>query len=138
MNNMDHYMEDNKEKKALKIFFSSGRYAGVAVGLLLLSLLSPVLGNGGLGDALAGVFSQYAFYMFGYIAIMVVTYLFVRKYIFFMNGVMQWLVLPTIAILFVMDGYEAIMNMPPMEEMEVKADDTARGIMDDAMEEVGL
>ena len=129
-----NFMEEEQEKKALKIFFSSGHFTGIAVGLVLLVLLAPVLGRGGLGDALAEVFMRYGVYLFAYVALMMAVYVFMRKQIFDVNVFMRWIVLSTLAVLFCLDGYNAIMNPQSLDEMR----DSARLEADARMEQVGL
>ena len=116
-----NFMEEEQEKIAFKIFFSSGHFTGIAVGLVLLALLAPVLGRGGLGDALAEVFMRYGVYLFAYVALMMAVYVFMRKQIFDVNVFMRWIVLSTLAVLFCLDGYNAIMNPQSLDEMRDSA-----------------
>ncbi len=100
--------EIKREKKAAKVFRKTALLGGVGMGLFLLSLIAPLIYKSDITGDMQGLFVKYGVYLMAYVGIMVLTFVFVRGKIFLVNGVMQYVVLPTVAILFAMDAYNII------------------------------
>lgn len=100
--------ELKKEKKTNRIFAYAAKMSGIGVGLFLLAFIGPLISDAESGTGLQDLFMKYGLIMMGYTAIMIVTFLFIRKYIFFMHSLMQWLILPGVAVMFVFEAYEIL------------------------------
>ncbi|HPD83209.1 MAG: hypothetical protein R3D88_00800 [Alphaproteobacteria bacterium] len=100
--------EIRKEKKAAKIFKNTALMGGIGFGLFVLSFIAPLIYRASTTGDMQDIFIKYGLYMMAYVGVMLVTFIFMRGYIFFINGLMQYLVLPTVAILFAMDIYNVI------------------------------
>ena len=100
--------EIRREKKAVKIFKNTALMAGIGVGLFVLSLIAPMIYQGEGTNEMQVMFRKYGAYIVAYVAAMVLTFMFMRKHIFVVNGIMQYVVLPTVAILFALDAYNII------------------------------
>lgn len=103
-------LSEHQEKKAKKAFFSVAKTTGLGAGLLLLALIAPMISESMNGEALRQVFIKYAAIIMVYSVIMVGVYLFMRKHILSLHIAMQWIVLPSIAVMFLMDSYTAIVS----------------------------
>ena len=99
-------MELDQEKKAQKIFYKTAQVGGVGVGLFVLSLIAPLIDNSDLTGSMQGLFVKYGLIVFAYIFVMLAVFLFMRSKIFFVNGLMQWLILPGLAIGFAYEAYK--------------------------------
>jgi len=107
---MQDTLTKHQEKKAKKVFFSVAKTTGLGIGLIILAYIAPFISESINGEALRRVFFKYAVIIMIYAVIMVGTYMFFRKQIFPLHIAMQWVILPTVAIMFLMDGYNAIVN----------------------------
>lgn len=107
-------LDNDQEKKARKIFYGVAKYAGLSGGLLILALVTPLISDSPNGAALREIFVIYSIYMAVFVAVMIGIYFFMRKQIFGMNIFMQWVILPTVGLMFVVDGYKAITSAPAM------------------------
>lgn len=103
-------LNEHQEKKAKKVFFSVAKTTGLGAGLFILALIAPMISESINGEALRGVFMKYAAIIMVYAVIMVGFYLFMRKHILPLHIAMQWIILPTVAVMFLMDGYTAIVS----------------------------
>ncbi len=102
--------EIRKEKKAEKIFKKTALTGGMGLGLFLLSFIVPLMYQSDTTDAMQSMFQKYGLYLILYVAAIVLTYVFQRKSIFFVDGLMRFIVLPTLLILFAIDAYDIIVG----------------------------
>lgn len=103
-------LTESQEKKAKKVFFSVAKTTGLGVGLFILALIAPMISESVNGEALRQVFIKYGAIIMIYAVIMVSVYLFMRKQIMPLHMAMQWVILPSVAVMFLMDGYQAIVS----------------------------
>ncbi|MAZ76129.1 MAG: hypothetical protein CMH31_02380 [Micavibrio sp.] len=98
-------LDEKQEKQAKKIFYRTANIGGIGVGMFILSLIAPLINNVGITGDFQALFVKYGLICIGYVVLMIVFFVFMRKQIMALNIFMQWIVLPTIAILFAMDAY---------------------------------
>lgn len=96
-----HKAELKQEKKQKKLFIKSAWAAGLGLGLLLLKFaIVPFLGENEQAESALGIF---AWCLIGYGVALVLSFVFLRKFIGKINFVLSWLVMPTILIKLLMD-----------------------------------
>lgn len=97
----DHKAELKKEKKVKRLLKKSAWSVGLGVGLLLLKfIIVPMLG---IGETEAGAVTAFAWLLVFYGAAIILSFVFLRKFIFKINIVMSWVVLPVLAAKILMD-----------------------------------
>ncbi len=97
----DHKAELKKEKKIKRLLKKSAWSVGLGVGLLLLKLIVvPLIG---IGKTEQGALLAFAWLFIFYGASIILSYVFLRKFLFKINILMSWIVLPLLATKVLMD-----------------------------------
>ena len=127
------YDEREKEKQATKIFYRTAKIAGYGIGLFVLAFIMPFINETDITLDLQELFVKYGFYALICVVVVVITYVFIRKKIFLVDGVLKWLVLPTIAVLLAVDVYTVMTSERTPIKIEIPEDNT---IIDKARDKV--
>jgi hypothetical protein len=99
-----------QDKKAKKAFFKAAGITGIGFGLFLLSIIGPFIYSGEETLAMQAMFFKYGVMVMLYTASMVGVFMFMRKWMVPTNIFMQWVYLPTLAIMFAMEAYEILIK----------------------------
>ena len=97
-----------QDKKAKKVFFKAAGITGIGFGLFLLSIIGPFIYSGEEIAALQAMFFKYGVMTMIYTATMIGVFLFMRKWMVPTNIFMQWVYLPTLALMFAMEAFEIL------------------------------
>jgi len=101
---MEYYDEELLGKKNRRAFKSAAYAFGIAVGFLILSPLLPDMGSSEEeSEALLSAFRTIACWMIGYAATTGVAFIFFRKNVYKILTILNWVVVPMIAITMFME-----------------------------------
>ena len=120
---MINYEALEREKKATKIFYRTARIAGYGAGCFVLALVMPLINKTDITGALQDLFVKYGIFAMACAVLMLVTYLFIRKHIFTMHFIMQWVILPSIAIALALDVYGVMTNVQAPIDVNIPISD---------------
>lgn len=97
-----------KGKKAVKLFFKAAGVTGIGIGLFLLALIAPLINNSPATFDMQALFMKYGLLLMLYTGAVVFTFIAMRKMMVPMHLFMQWVYLPTLAIMFGLEAYEIL------------------------------
>lgn len=97
-----------QNKKAKRVFFKAAGITGIGFGLFILSIIGPFIYNGEETAAMQAMFFKYGVMVMIYTVTMVGVFVFMRKLMVPTNIFMQWVYLPSLAIMFGLEAFEII------------------------------
>jgi len=97
--------EARNEKRIKKIISKGAQMAALAVGLILLSFMLPALNETETTKAMQSIFMKTGLWLFLYAVVVFLAFGLMRQNILLINAVMQFIFLPSVGIIFVIEMY---------------------------------
>jgi len=99
----EHKAELKKEKKIKRLLVKSAWAMGLGVGLLLLKfVIAPMIGSNEQTEKALGIFS---WCLIAYGGAIILTFMFLRNFLFKVNILLSWTVMPLIFLKLLMDAF---------------------------------
>ena len=109
---MDEYAlaekERKRDKKIAKIMKRAAISVGVGLGFIILLPFLPEISDTEKMDDMKDLLSLTGMSIVGYGALMTLTVFFFRKHTLVVDGLMNWLVVPTYGLWFAMEAYKVL------------------------------